>query len=91
MDQQDLQYNRLHLNYYTSNNKADALLARQFKSKESKARTAYIQDPQTGGITNPQHIVNSFAQYYARLYSVKDDASTSTAFPVDIKQFLQKS
>lgn len=77
------------MQYYTSNNRTGALIAKQLKWKEVKSKIAYLQDPGKGKITNPQHIADEFAKYYEGLYNLTKDPTADLPDPVNTDFFLR--
>uniref|UniRef100_A0A803JQ02 Reverse transcriptase domain-containing protein n=1 Tax=Xenopus tropicalis TaxID=8364 RepID=A0A803JQ02_XENTR len=74
-------------NYYTKGNKADKLLATQLGIKQAQTRIQYLTK-QNHKITDPQQIVNQFAQYYNSLYNLKDSKTEPQPTTKLIHQYL---
>lgn len=81
----------LKLAAYSQNNRTGKRMAWQLKQKRAKERITQLQHHTTGKIAlNPSDIAQTFRDYYALLYNLKEDCFTPQPNAEVISNFLKK-
>lgn len=91
MDDFEKATRRLKLSYYTSGNRAGKLLANKLKGQRYRTQIHFIKHPTTHNKQyHPQHIADTFSQYYSLLYNIKDNTTAPPPTSDIIKTFLEQ-
>ncbi|CAH2223209.1 Hypothetical predicted protein [Pelobates cultripes] len=70
--------------------KASALLANRLRAVNAQSKIGYILTDDGRKVVKPQDICNAFAQFYSKLYNLREDAATHQPTPTEISQFLDQ-
>uniref|UniRef100_A0A8C5PEU3 Endonuclease/exonuclease/phosphatase domain-containing protein n=1 Tax=Leptobrachium leishanense TaxID=445787 RepID=A0A8C5PEU3_9ANUR len=81
---------RLRAKYYIYGNRPSKMLANRLRARATASRIGTMVDAAGGSRHQPQHIADCFAEYYLKLYNLKDDEHTHQPTVRDIVPFLQE-
>lgn len=86
---QDYNYslNKLKWNSYLQGDRPGRFLANRVKTIQAKSKIPFLTK---GKIHDPRSIANAFAEYYSKLYNLKDDPSLPPVTSDSIQTFLDK-
>uniref|UniRef100_A0A803K3V4 Reverse transcriptase domain-containing protein n=1 Tax=Xenopus tropicalis TaxID=8364 RepID=A0A803K3V4_XENTR len=76
--------------YYVEDNKNSRLLASKLRDARVNNRILSIKTSDGQMLSNPKHIAQEFANYYTKLYNLKDDPTTPQPDSTNITNFLTK-
>lgn len=90
LSQYEQRLSKLKWRFYLQGDRPGRLLANRVRAYQARSKVSYISGSDGSRIYDPQHIAESFANYYKDLYNLKDDVATPTALASDVSSFLDK-